>query len=148
MDSIRKATLDQAERLYEIMVQATEVSCAEAYPPEIIAIWHKGRSAAGMAAVIAENDVYALWIGDLIGGFVHLDGTEIAALFVDPAHHGRGYGRQLLCFAQEHIARRPIVLKATLNAVAFYARFGFRQVATESVRRHDHDIYVVRMELA
>jgi ribosomal protein S18 acetylase RimI-like enzyme len=100
-----------------------------------------------MAAVIAEGDVYTLLIGDLVGGFVHLAGAEIVALFVDPAQQGQSYGRQLLRFAQDQIEHRPIVLKSTLNAVAFYARFGFREVATESVRRHGHDIYVVRMEL-
>ena len=45
------------------------------------------------------------------------------------------------------IASRPIHILATLNAVPFYSKLGCRKVAIESVRRHDHDIYVERMEL-
>jgi putative acetyltransferase len=148
MSAINRATPDQAERLFDIMVRATEVGCARAYPPEIIAIWHEGRSAERMAAVIARRDVYSLSDGGRIRGFVHVDGAEIAGLFVDPADRRQGYGRQLFHFASDKIEDRPIVVKATLNAVPFYARLGFRALATESVRRHGHDIYVVRMELA
>lgn len=100
-----------------------------------------------MVAAILKGDVYSLWDDGLVRGFVHIDSAEIAGLFVDPVDHRRGYGRQLLRFARDKIVVRPIVVKATLNAVPFYAKLGFRAVATESVRRHDHDIYVVRMEL-
>jgi GNAT superfamily N-acetyltransferase len=147
MSALTRATPDQARSLFEIMVRATEVGCARAYPAEIIAIWHKGRSAEGMAVVIANEDVYSLSDAGRIRGFVHIDGSQIVGLFVDPADHGRGFGRQLFRFARDKIAQRPILVKATLNAVPFYAKLGFRAVATESVRRHGHDIYVVRMEL-
>lgn len=148
MSIICNATADQAESLFNIMVRATQDGCAVSYPPEIIAIWHKGRSAEGMAAIIVEDQVYTLVEGDRIRGFLHIDGPEIVGLFVDPADHGRGYGSQLIHFAEDKIRQRPIVVKATLNAVAFYSKLGFRKVATESVRRHGHDIYVERMMLA
>jgi len=147
MSTIDRATPDQAERLFEIMVQATEVGCATWYPPEVIRIWHMGRSVEGMAGVIAEADVYCLSHGDAVRGFVHAGDSEIVGLFVDPEDHGKGYGTELFRFATDKIGTRPIIVKATLNAVPFYARFGCRKVAMESVRRHDHDIYVERMEL-
>lgn len=147
MRNIKRATTNQADRLFEIMVRATEVGCAPNYPPEVIAIWHKGRSAEGMAGVIAEAEVYSLVDGDVVRGFVHVGNAEVVGLFVHPDDYRRGYGSELFRFAVAKIATRPILVKATLNAVPFYSRLGCRKVATEAVRRHDHDIYVERMEL-
>jgi GNAT superfamily N-acetyltransferase len=148
MSNIDKATPDQAERLFDIMVRATDVACSSWYPPEVIRIWHKGRSAEGMADVITGADVYCLSDGDAVRGFVHVGDSEIVGLFVDPDEQGKGYGTELFQFATLKICTRPIVVKATLNAVPFYSKLGCRKVAMEAVRRHDHDIYVERMELA
>jgi GNAT superfamily N-acetyltransferase len=143
---IERSTPEQAERLFDIMVRATRVGCAPFYPPEVIAIWHEGRSPTGMAEVIAGADMHSL-IDDTVRGFVHVDGSEVVGLFVDPDDHGKGYGTELFRFALDRIGARPVVVRATLNAVTFYARFGFRKVGTEAVRRHDRDLYVERMEL-
>ncbi|HOB71268.1 MAG TPA: hypothetical protein PLD55_08940 [bacterium] len=48
MKEIKRASKDQAERLFEIIVKATETGCTPFYPPEIMEIWHKGRSNEGM----------------------------------------------------------------------------------------------------
>ncbi len=148
MREISKATRDQAERLFEIMVKATEIGCAPSYPAEIIQIWHKGRSAEGMAGMIAEGNLYSLGDDGVVRGFVHFSDSEILGLFVHPDDHGKGYGSALFRFAVERIKTRPVVLKATLNAVPFYEKLGCRSVAYELVRRHDRDIYVNRMEWA
>ncbi|HET6444361.1 MAG TPA: GNAT family N-acetyltransferase [candidate division Zixibacteria bacterium] len=147
MNEIGKATPNQAERLFDIMVQATEAGCATSYPPEVIEIWHKGRSAEGMANAIANAEVYSLRDRGAIRGFVHIQESEVVGLFVNPDDHRKGYGTELFRFATKKISLRPIVVKATLNAVPFYSRFGCYRVAIESVRRHDHDIYIVRMNL-
>ena len=147
MSKINKATPDQAEQLFEIMVRATEIGCATSYPPEVIAIWHKGRSADGMATAIAKTGVYSLRDGGDIRGFVHIEDSTVMGLFVHPEDHLKGYGTVLFRFATKKINLRPIVVRATLNAVPFYSRFGCYRVAIESVRRHDHDIYIVRMNL-
>ena len=147
MRKIDKATADQAERLFDIMVKATEVGCAKSYPPEVVAIWHKGRSADGQADVIAEGHIFSLQDEGLIRGFVHIGDSEVVGLFVHPDDHRKGYGTDLFRFAVEKIGTRPILVLSTLNAAPFYETLGCHKVATETVRRHDHDIYVERMEL-
>ncbi len=147
MRRIEKATVDQAERLFEIVVRATEVACAPFYPPEVVEIWHKGRTVEGQAGVIAEGQIYSLHDDGQIRGLVHIGDSEVVGLFVHPDDHRRGYGRDLFRFAVEKIGTRPILVLSTLNAAPFYAKLGCRKVATESVRRHGHDIYVERMEL-
>jgi GNAT superfamily N-acetyltransferase len=147
MRRIDKATPDQAERLFDILVRAVDVACAPYYPPEVIAIWNKGRSAEGQARVIAEGHIYSIQDAGAIRGFVDIADAEIVGLYVHPDDHGKGYGTDLFRFAVGKIRTRPITIKSTLNAAPFYAKLGCRKVATESVRRHDHDIYVERMEL-
>lgn len=148
MSRIERATPEQAERLFNIMVQSTEAGCAASYPPEIIAIWHKGRSVEGMAKVIGDVDMYSLIDEDRVRGFIHIGDGEIVGLCVHPDDYRKGYGAALFRFAVEKIGTRPVQVLATLNAAPFYARMGCRKIATELVRRHDHDIYVERMELA
>jgi GNAT superfamily N-acetyltransferase len=147
MRRIERATADQASLLFEIMVRATELGCAPCYPREIVSIWHKGRSVEGMAGVIAQGGVYVLIDGEAVRGFVHIGDSEVVGLFVHPDDQRKGYGTELFRFAVGKMPARPILVKATLNAVPFYAKLGCRKVGMESVRRHDRDIYVERMEL-
>ena len=148
MKRIESATAGQAGRLFDIMVRATELGCAAFYPPEVISIWHKGRSVEGMAGVIAQGGVYVLIDEQAVRGFVHFKDSEIVGLFVHPDDQRKGYGTELFRFAVGKMPVRPILIKATLNAIPFYAKLGCRKVRTESVRRHEHDIYVVRMKLS
>jgi GNAT superfamily N-acetyltransferase len=147
MTEISRATVDQAKRLFEIQCEAIRIGCASSYPPEVIAIWNKGHSAEGMARVIAETDIYVLQDHNVIRGFIDIGDSEVLGLFVQPDDQRKGYGTELFRFAVSKIGNRPIIVKATLNSVPFYLKLGCRKVATALVRRHDHDIYVERMEL-
>jgi putative acetyltransferase len=53
-------------------------------------------------------------------------GNEVAALFVDPSHHGRGFGRQLMDKAVEEKGDLKVEV-FELNTIGrqFYARYGF-----------------------
>lgn len=71
-----------------------------------------------------------LWLAvdryDRPAGFMLLDGSHMAALFVDSACHGRGVGRALVDHA---LARHPglttDVNAQNAGAAAFYRRMGF-----------------------
>lgn len=139
--------MHQASRLFDILIQATELGCAVCYPPEVISIWRKGHSVEGMASIIAQGGVYVLIDEEAVRGFVHITGSEVVGLLVHPDDQRKGYGTELFRFALDKIRVRPILVKATLNAAPFYAELGCVKVRTESVRRHEHDIYVERMEL-
>ncbi|MFE0013980.1 acetyltransferase [Mesorhizobium sp. NPDC059054] len=62
-------------------------------------------------------------------GFSGLDGVNLEMLFIDPAHHGRGIGKQLI----DHAVALKGRLKVDVNeqnpgALAFYLKCGFTQV--------------------
>jgi GNAT superfamily N-acetyltransferase len=148
MKFIRKAAAGDASRLFEILVGATAAGSAGYYPEDIIRDWHAGRTVRGMAEVLAHETFFVLSDEGEVKGYVHLGSGEIVGLFVDPKEHGKGYGKALLQFAIKEVTERPVKVYATLNAVEFYARYGFAKVQMRAIRRHERDIYVWEMRLA
>lgn len=69
--------------------------------------------------------------------------TEIATLYVQPRHHGKGIGRGLLGAAFEHLHARGLnAVWLTTNsentpAIRFYNAFGFCNIGTTEFRIHD-----------
>ena len=73
------------------------------------------------AIILAVND------NDYPLGFLVMDGEMIDALFVDPAHHGRGVGTFLLDHALTLApAARVDASEQATNALPFYLARGFR----------------------
>lgn len=67
--------------------------------------------------------------GEILG-FVGTAGRKVEMLFVDPMHHGRGVGRQLMAHAiEEESATEVDVNEQNPDALAFYQRLGFEVIA-------------------
>lgn len=80
---------------------------------------------------------------------------ELEAMFVSPAHIGRGYGRALMEDAlerarqTEHVER--LVIQADPNAAAFYERAGARLIgerASDSIRGRMLPLYEIDITTA
>ncbi|MDX2193012.1 MAG: GNAT family N-acetyltransferase [Gemmatimonadales bacterium] len=109
--------------------------------PALVMLWERAVRAThhflaeddivALRALVADSALPAL---DLVGirdeagavlGFAGLDGRRLEALFVDPAHHGRGVGSALLRYAvDERDARLVDVNEQNARAVGFYLRSG------------------------
>lgn len=77
--------------------------------------------------------VYLLLENDEIIGSVAIKGEEIDDLIVNPKFQGKGYGKQLLLWALEHVnAERVILHVAEWNkrAVKLYTKNGFEIIET------------------
>ena len=92
-------------------------------------------------SAVAESDARII-------GFCEAAPGEVVGVFVLPECAGGGVGAALLshAFALAGGPRTRVSLEATLNAVGFDGRFGFRAVRRSVVRRNDVDIPVVVME--
>ncbi|WP_236183706.1 GNAT family N-acetyltransferase [Pseudomonas protegens] len=64
-----------------------------------------------------------------ITGFAGVAAGKVEMLFIDPAHRGRGLGRQLLQYAVEHLnAQQLDVNEQNPQALGFYFRQGFEVI--------------------
>jgi putative acetyltransferase len=117
----RAADLDRLVALWERSVRATHDFLTEA---DIDALRPLVREALG-------DDALELWVltegTDAPIGFMGLAGHDIAALFLEPAHRGRGGGRRLVTHAQGLRDAHLTVDVNEQNAAArgFYEALGF-----------------------
>lgn len=94
--------------------------------------------------VIARHDVWVLNDGAGIVAVLVLipepDVLLIDNVAVDPSHHGQGFGRQLMKFAEDEATKRGLGAtrlytneKMTEN-IALYERYGYRETGREVLR--------------
>lgn len=121
--TIRRPRADEQDRLFAIWAAAVDATHHFLLPED----------RAFFAGLV--RDAYlpqaTLWVaaGEEPLGFLGIDGRSVEALFVDPAHHGKGIGRALLARAME--AGRPLTVdvnEQNEGARRFYERSGFRVV--------------------
>jgi ribosomal protein S18 acetylase RimI-like enzyme len=132
--------------------------CREQHAPSVYRSWLDG----GARVWLAEADPSGAPIGYLVLAPASLpvespsDGDlEVKRIYLLHQFHGRRIGKQLMIEAERH-AREAGATRLLLgvysrndHAVAFYERFGFRQVGTRRfhVGEHDYDDFVMSMEL-
>lgn len=152
MPSQRPATEADLAVLWALRTRAVRISCASHYPPEVIDTWSAAAPPATMPLLVrAGGGIVAEDAGRLLG-YAVLDAEtgEVDAVFVDPGAHGQGIGRALLA-ALEAMARAQdldrLFLSASLNAVPFYERAGFRALRERLVpHRSGIAIQALQME--
>jgi len=82
----------------------------------------------------------------VVKGFIQLDGTKVAKLFVEPVLQGNGIGAKLLEYAvAEKKANHLWALEKNEKAIRFYMRNGFH-VTEEKKLEEDTTEYLVRLE--
>src|SRR5262245_21503426 len=147
---IRQARPADAARIHELHTSSVRELCSPCYPPEIIAGWLLNRCPEGYLPGIEGGQVFVVERGDVVVGFGEATTSVILGVFVDPVAVGAGVGSAIVERALE-VARQghpgPIRLESTLNAQAFYERFGFREVKRATVLRNHVAVAVVVMQL-
>ena len=75
-----------------------------------------------------ESQIDSLYVYDdgVVKGFIKIEGTYIARLFVEPVLQNASIGSKLLEYAvKEHHADHLWALEKNVKAIRFYARHGF-----------------------
>lgn len=147
---IRTAGWADAPALFEVHRLAVQTHCTPHYEPIHMERWFEGRGPDIYGPWLDEGRIWLAEEEERIVGFCGAVPGEITLLFVHPNRGGRGIGRGLMRYAMAQAATGhsgPLTVVATLNAVAFYERFGFKAMALESFTRGDPVLHypVVRM---
>lgn len=128
--TIRKAEPEEAEIVKNITHETIMQIYPQYYPKGAVDHFLKGHSLDYIMEDIEFGKTYLCF--DENGtpvGTVTVINTHITRLFVLPEHQGKGYGRALLNFAEDHIyiEFENIFIDASLPAKAIYLKRGYKE---------------------
>ena len=82
----------------------------------------------------------------VVKGFIQMDGTKVAKLFVEPVLQGNGIGAKLLEFAvAKKQANHLWALEKNVKAIRFYERHGFHVTAEKELEEGTTE-YLVKLK--
>lgn len=133
MFCIRKATVSDRTAIHALHTASIRRLCSSHYSFDEIERWAGFLTPDHYTEVIRDANrrfVVAEEEGEIIAfGQARLAEGEIEAVYVHPDHAGRGTGALILAYFENLAVQASLVslrLTATLNAVPFYERRGFR----------------------
>lgn len=150
MDYIRKARIQDASRLAEILIFTKRMNYRE--------IFHNDRVSFGeMQVYPLARDYIAnpeklenIWVYDdeFVKGMMHIEGQSLVELYVDSFFQNEGIGARLMEYAIEMFdIRTLLVLEKNIRAIRFYQRHGFSLTQARRLEEGTTE-YLVRMEKA
>ena len=147
MNNIRKSEAKDLSRIAEILVFAKRIKYRS--------IFNNDDYSFNELQVVKLVEEYGkpkildnIWIYDdgIVKGMIHIEGKEIAELYVDYFFWNQGIGAKLIEFAKEnHGVRFLWVLEKNVDAIKFYEAHGF---AANGKRQLEEDTpeYIVMLE--
>jgi len=129
---IRTADEEDAHTLWRVRRKAILHGASQYYTPEQIGAWAGRRTPRSYRLPIERARIRVAECADgTVAGFAQLDPEtgEVEAVYVHPAWTRRGIGARLLEELQERARTaglKRLHLDASLNAVRFYERAGYR----------------------
>lgn len=135
---LRRAKQEDKEALWQIQTQSIRQQGTSHYNSEQIEAWAGGLTpedsynrAMESQSIEQGKVIVAEDTDGILVGFASLDkqSGEVGAVYVLTSHIRRGIGRQLFETLEEEARRFGVVelhVRASLNAVAFYERVGFK----------------------
>jgi ribosomal protein S18 acetylase RimI-like enzyme len=133
MHKISLATKQDISRIVKIHKKCISETNAKFYDKKTIKNW--------LNLVNKENVLYqfedSIWIiikeDNYTVGFAQYDlkDNELYQIQIDPNYQGRGYGKELYDYIENDFRKNnkvKISLNATLNAVSFYKKLGFKEI--------------------
>jgi RimJ/RimL family protein N-acetyltransferase len=142
---IRVAVPEDAQAIHVLHCRSLRALCASHHTEEQIERWIERRTPEGYLEGIEADAMFVAVRDARVVGFGHAEPGHVVAVFVDPDVAGRGVGARVLHEALRRAGRGPVVLESTLNAVRFYARYGFVEVERRKVGRVPLDVVAMRL---
>ena len=129
--NIRAADGKDFETVKEITLKTIKEIYPKYYPEGAVKFFINHHSDENIMRDLNKGTVYLLITDDGdAAGTVTLTGNEIDRLFVLPSYQGKGYGRALLDFAENEIAKTydKIIIHASMSAKKIYLKRGFKEI--------------------
>ena len=140
--SIRQAQPSDFAIVKEITHTTIQTIYPHYYPTGAVAFFLHHHNDKNIADDIANRIVFLCCDKiNRIVGTVTIKENEIARLFVLPDYQGKGYGKELLDFAESEIAKHynEIIIDASLSAKAIYLKRGYQEIEYHTIQTENND---------
>ena len=128
--SINEAHLSDLDTVKRITYDTINAIYPHYYPSGAVSFFLYHHNEAGIRKDIEDSLVFLYLDRDGVAvGTVTVKENEILRLFVLPEYQGMGYGKELMCFAENRIAEKydSIRLDASLPAKSIYLKYGYKE---------------------
>jgi GNAT superfamily N-acetyltransferase len=144
---IRPVTAADIPQISALIRNTLLVSNARDYPLETIRALMSTFSSDAVRALAQRREMFVCLDQNRLCGVVGLEEGEVFTFFVPPDRQGHGVGRAMLSFIEARSARRGfrrLRVAASLTAVGFYERLGYRRTGAESDGRFGRTVELVK----
>ncbi|MEX0301912.1 MAG: GNAT family N-acetyltransferase [Leisingera sp.] len=126
----RRSRAGDAQAVFDLVSASVRRLAPVPYSQEVVDSWMAGRVPGDYLADCASGAIWIAEAGQAPAGFAHGVPGEVKRLFVAAEHTGKGAGAGLMARALADALPEgtgQVRIEATLNAVPFYARWGFAE---------------------
>ncbi len=130
-----KATLNEAEQVYNLVQNTIKAVYPNYYPQEVVDFFCNLHSKEKVNNDIENGYVSVLYSGDEIVGTGSVKDNHITRVFVLPEHQGEGYGRFIMQCIESVLIENydTVILDSSLPASNFYEKNGYKTVKHEKI---------------
>ncbi|PUA45143.1 GNAT family N-acetyltransferase [Pseudomonas protegens] len=128
---VRPALEADAARVSQVILAALLTSNAQDYPAHVIERVQDSFTPDAVLQLMRRRQMFVALVDGKLLGTASLDGRAVRSVFVDPAYHGHGLGRQLMAAVEQAAldsGLTSLVVPSSVTAEGFYARLGFVRV--------------------
>lgn len=128
---VRPALEADAARVSQVILAALLTSNAQDYPAHVIERVQDSFTPDAVLQLMRRRQMFVALVDGKLLGTASLDGRAVRSVFVDPAYHGHGLGRQLMAVVEQAAldsGLTSLVVPSSVTAEGFYARLGFVRV--------------------
>lgn len=140
--NIKQAALSDLSSVREISAITIHEIYPHYYPKGAVEYFLEHHCEANICNDINLKRVYLCFdiMGDVVGT-VTIKDNEICRLFVVPSYQGKGFGKEMLDFAEKVISDKysKIVLDASLPAKKIYIKRGYNEIGYNMISTNDGD---------
>ncbi len=148
MDNIRKAVVQDASRLAEILIFTKRINYRRIFRDDRVSFGEMQVYPLAQDYITNPEKLENIWVYDdeFVKGMLHVEGRKLTELYVDSFFQNEGIGARLMEFAiQTFDIQSLFVLEKNSSAIRFYKRHGF-SLTKERRLEEGTTQYIVKME--
>lgn len=141
--SIRKAELSDLNTVKNIVRITIQKIYPHYYPKGAVDFFIEHHNDNNIINDIMQNRVFICFdLEHNIVGTVTIKENEILRLFVLPNHQGKGYGRELLDYAEKSILNNysEVIIDASFPAKGIYLKRGYKEIEYNMIKTNNGDL--------